>query len=60
LFESNIEEHVVAKEMVHEYEPPRYLKKDLFVELVSTKSNSPTLIFVHSSARKKHLPIDGS
>ena len=35
LFESNLEEHPTAKAMVHEYEPPRYLREDFFVELVS-------------------------
>lgn len=35
LFESNIEEHPQAKAMVDEYEIPRYLRQDLFCELVS-------------------------
>lgn len=35
LFESNIEEHPTAKEMVNEYQPPRYLRRDFFVEMVS-------------------------
>ena len=35
LFESSIEEHPQAKQLVDEYEVPRYLKKDFFVELVS-------------------------
>ena len=35
LFESNLEEHEKAKAMCNEYEPPRYLRKDYFVELVS-------------------------
>ena len=35
LFESNIEEHPKAKEMCNEYQPPRYLRQDYFVELVS-------------------------
>jgi len=60
LFESNIEEHVVAKDMVHEYEPPRYLRRDFFVELVSAQSISLTLTSVYSSVRKKRLPIGGS
>ena len=38
LFESNIEEHPDAKAMVNEYEIPRYLREDLFVELVSNHS----------------------
>ena len=56
LFESNIEEHVVAKDMVHEYEVPRYLKRDFFVELVSTKSISPTLILCSQLGEKKAPP----
>ena len=35
LFESNIEDHAKAKEMCNEYQPPVYLRKDYFVELVS-------------------------
>ena len=35
LFESNIEEHEKCKAMVNEYQPPKYLRKDYFVELVS-------------------------
>ena len=35
LFESSIEEHPQAKQLVDEYEVPRYFKKDFFVELVS-------------------------
>ena len=35
LFESNIEEHETMKAIIDEYEVPRYLKTDLFVELVS-------------------------
>ena len=38
LFESNIEEHEKCKDMINEYEPPRYLRKDYFVELVSTSA----------------------
>ena len=35
LFESNIEEHETMKAIIDEYEVPRYLKTDLFVEMVS-------------------------
>ena len=35
LFESNIEEHETCKAMINEYKPPRYLRKDYFVEMVS-------------------------
>jgi histone arginine demethylase JMJD6 len=35
LFESNIEEHPTMKEIVDEYEPPKPLRQDYFVELVS-------------------------
>ena len=35
LFESNIEEHETMKEIINEYEVPKYLRKDFFVELVS-------------------------
>ena len=35
LFESNIEDHPEMKAIINEYEVPRYLRKDLFVELVS-------------------------
>ena len=35
LFESNIEEHETMKQIIEEYEPPRYLRKDLFCDLVS-------------------------
>ena len=35
LFESNIEEHETMKAIVNEYNPPKYLRRDFFVELVS-------------------------
>ena len=35
LFESNIENHPQVKDIINEYEPPRVLRKDFFVELVS-------------------------
>ena len=35
LFESNIEEHETMKNIINEYEVPRYLRRDFFVELVS-------------------------
>ena len=35
LFESNIEHHPQMKEIIDEYEVPRYLRRDFFVELVS-------------------------
>ena len=35
LFESNIEHHPQMKEIINEYEVPRYLRRDFFVELVS-------------------------
>ena len=39
LFESNIEEHEIAKQMVNEYEVPKYLRRDFFCELVSFTLN---------------------
>ena len=36
LFESNIEHHPQVKQIIPEYEPPRPLRKDFFVELVSS------------------------
>jgi len=40
LFESNIEEHPTMKEIVNEYQPPKYLRQDYFCELVSIKHSS--------------------
>lgn len=37
LFESSIEEHSRMKEIINEYEVPRYLRKDYFVELLGEK-----------------------
>ena len=39
LFEANLEEHETAKAMLDEYEPPRYLRKDYFVEMVSNSDS---------------------
>ena len=36
LFESNLEEHPIAKSMIPEYKVPRFFRKDYFCELVST------------------------
>mmetsp|Transcript_25482 Transcript_25482/g.34045 ORF Transcript_25482/g.34045 Transcript_25482/m.34045 type:complete len:217 (+) Transcript_25482:481-1131(+) len=41
LFESNIEEHETMKEIINEYEIPRYLRKDFFVELMGEKKAPP-------------------
>ena len=76
LFESNIEEHNEVKAMVNEYEVPKPLHRDLFVELVSqiaTVTTFSTIISILltnvcsyfplilvSSGRKEHLLTDGS
>jgi len=60
LFESNIEEHECAKAMVNEYEPPKYLRQDLFVELVSNCCFILTVCVINSLAKKKLLLTDGS
>lgn len=55
LFESNIEEHPKAKEMCHEYQPPRYLAQDYFVELVSKSKHLKAILttyFYHIAWRR--------
>jgi len=41
LFESNIEEHETMKNIINEYEVPRYLRRDFFVELMGEKKAPP-------------------
>ena len=40
LFESNIEEHPQMKDIVDEYEVPKFFRNDLFVDLVSDSSTN--------------------
>ena len=75
LFESNIEHHPQMKEIINEYEVPRYLRRDFFVELVSHRHcdsetiSEPSILFLReilplfsliSSERRKHHHTDGS
>lgn len=41
LFESNIEEHETMKAIVNEYNPPKYLRRDFFVELMGENKAPP-------------------
>lgn len=41
MFESNIEDHPEAKEMVNEYEPPKFFRDDLFVDLLGEDKAPP-------------------
>ena len=41
LFESNIEHHPQVKDIIDEYEPPRPLRQDFFVELLGEKKAPP-------------------
>jgi len=41
LFESNIEEHPEVKQMVNEYKPPKFFRKDLFVDMLGEKKAPP-------------------
>lgn len=41
LFESNLEEHPMAKSMINEYMPPKFFRKDLFVELLGEDKAPP-------------------
>ena len=41
LFESSIEDHDQMKEIISEYEVPRYLQKDYFVELLGEDRAPP-------------------
>lgn len=59
LFESNIEEHPEIKQMCDEYKPPKFFRKDLFVDLVSYKINRFTIFFC-SLVRRRLLLIGGS
>ena len=48
LFESNIEEHPTMKEIVSEYQPPKYLRQDYFCELVSTvRTDRQAILMYH-------------
>lgn len=41
MFESSLEEHPEAKSMVPEYQPPKFLKEDLFTELLGEAKSPP-------------------
>jgi histone arginine demethylase JMJD6 len=41
MFESNIEDHPEAKEMINEYQPPKYLRDDLFVDMLGEDGAPP-------------------
>lgn len=58
MFESNIEEHSEAKVMVDEYEPAKFFKEDLFVDLVSRLFGLTFILF--SWVKRRHLHTGGS